>query len=263
MKQLMTLLLAATLVFAADPSKLLRKAKEAMGASPPQIDRAMPLLIEANQKWEAESSQSDEYAESLDLLAILLATNVRRGAVPAEKSVSPIYLSAWKGTVVPYTTHALEIRDSNSNTRPEDLALALELQADALDRTGEGKHYWDRAFVIRAQRVAAMSNTDPAASGPGQTYPVGQGVTTPVIIQKREPDYDNIARHLYYSGSILMGVVIDKDGVPRRLQLRKNLGYGLDEKAAEAINTWRFQPATKDGVPVACTAQISVNFRLL
>jgi len=42
----------------------------------------------------------------------------------------------------------------------------------------------------------------------------------------------------------------------------KPLGKGLDEKAMDAVKTWRFEPATKEGAPVAIQIQIEVTFRL-
>jgi TonB family protein len=37
---------------------------------------------------------------------------------------------------------------------------------------------------------------------------------------------------------------------------------GLDEKALEAVRTWRFEPARKDGQPVAVQINVEVIFRL-
>ena len=38
---------------------------------------------------------------------------------------------------------------------------------------------------------------------------------------------------------------------------------GLDEKAIEAVQKWRFKPGVKDGKPVPVAATVEVNFRLL
>ena len=38
---------------------------------------------------------------------------------------------------------------------------------------------------------------------------------------------------------------------------------GLDIRAAEAVQQWKFRPATKDGKPVTVQVQVDVNFRLL
>jgi protein TonB len=37
---------------------------------------------------------------------------------------------------------------------------------------------------------------------------------------------------------------------------------GLDEKAREAVRTWRFHPATLNGQPVVAQIAVEVNFRL-
>jgi len=43
----------------------------------------------------------------------------------------------------------------------------------------------------------------------------------------------------------------------------KSLGFGLDEKAAEAVSQWQFKPGTRGGAPVPVEATVEVNFRLL
>jgi protein TonB len=37
---------------------------------------------------------------------------------------------------------------------------------------------------------------------------------------------------------------------------------GLDEKAIEAVNHWRFRPATLNGQPVAARIAVQVDFHL-
>ncbi len=40
------------------------------------------------------------------------------------------------------------------------------------------------------------------------------------------------------------------------------LSDGLDQKAIESVRQWKFEPATKDGVPVAVRVNVEVQFRL-
>ncbi len=52
------------------------------------------------------------------------------------------------------------------------------------------------------------------------------------------------------------------DGKPRDVKVARSLGLGLDEKAIEAVNQWKFEPAKKDGKPVAVAINVEVTFRL-
>jgi hypothetical protein len=42
----------------------------------------------------------------------------------------------------------------------------------------------------------------------------------------------------------------------------KSIGYGLDENAIRAVSHYTFEPAMKDGKPVAVPISIEVSFRL-
>ncbi len=57
-------------------------------------------------------------------------------------------------------------------------------------------------------------------------------------------------------------MVVGPDGRVHDLRVYRSLGMGLDEKAAEAVKTWRFEPARKDGQPVPVQINVEVNFRL-
>ena len=96
----------------------------------------------------------------------------------------------------------------------------------------------------------------------GGVFKVGNGVTAPHVIFDPEPEYSPEARQAKYQGTVVLWAIIGPDGRPHNLHVKHPLGMGLDEKALEAVSTWRFRPATKDGNPVAVEVEVEVNFHL-
>ncbi len=97
----------------------------------------------------------------------------------------------------------------------------------------------------------------------GGVFRVGGGVTAPALLYKVEPEYSEEARKAKYQGTVVLYVEVDPSGKARNLRVVRSLGLGLDEKAIEAVNKWKFRPGYKDGKPVTVAATIEVNFRLL
>jgi TonB family protein len=91
---------------------------------------------------------------------------------------------------------------------------------------------------------------------------LGGGVSAPRPIYDPEPEYSEEARREKYQGDVILSVVVGADGLPRDVRVLRSLGMGLDEKAMQAVRTWRFQPAMKDGRPVMVQVNIQVSFRL-
>lgn len=96
----------------------------------------------------------------------------------------------------------------------------------------------------------------------GGPYRVGGGVSAPRILYAPDPEYSEEARKAKYQGTVVLWVVVGPDGRPRDIRVQRSLGLGLDEKAMEAVRTWKFDPARKDGQPVAVQINVEVNFRL-
>ena len=97
----------------------------------------------------------------------------------------------------------------------------------------------------------------------GGAYRIGGGVSAPALIFKVEPEYSEEARKAKFQGTVVLAVVVDEKGQPRDLRVVRALGLGLDEKAIEAVQKWRFRPGMMNGKAVAVQATIEVNFRLL
>ena len=96
----------------------------------------------------------------------------------------------------------------------------------------------------------------------GGFFHVGGGVSAPRVIFRPDPEYSEEARKAKYQGTCVLWLVVGPDGKPRDLRIARSLGLGLDEKAIEAVKTWKFEPAMKDGKPVAVQINVEVSFRL-
>ncbi len=88
------------------------------------------------------------------------------------------------------------------------------------------------------------------------------GVTPPKPIRTPDPGYTEVARRARVQGMVVLWVVICEDGRVGSVRVQKSLGDGLDQKAIEAVRQWKFEPARKNGAPVAVQVNIEVNFRL-
>ena len=97
----------------------------------------------------------------------------------------------------------------------------------------------------------------------GSVYKIGGGVSAPVPVYRPEPEYSEEARKAKWQGAVLLQLVVDENGVPQDIKVIRSLGLGLDQKAIEAVQKWRFKPGQKDGKAVPVSANIEVNFRLL
>src|SRR5215469_4883375 len=93
-------------------------------------------------------------------------------------------------------------------------------------------------------------------------YTPGNGVRPPRALYDPEPDYSEEARKVKLQGSVVLSLVVDATGHPRNVNVTRSLGMGLDEKAREAVEKWRFAPGMKGGYPVATRVEVEVNFHL-
>ena len=130
----------------------------------------------------------------------------------------------------------------------------------------------ERAAQFRSQSASnqatgthdsAVSAATPNAVAQNGVYKIGGDVSQPQLLKKGEPEYSELARVAQFQGSVGLSIVVGTDGVPSNIQVVKPLGFGLDEKAVEAVSKWQFAPGTKAGQPVPVFATIEVNFRLL
>ena len=96
----------------------------------------------------------------------------------------------------------------------------------------------------------------------GGAYRVGGGVSAPRPVYAPDPEYSDEARKAKFQGTVVLWLIVTPDGRTHDIRVVRTAGLGLDEKAIEAVRTWRFEPARKDGQPVAVQISVEVSFRL-
>jgi TonB family protein len=106
------------------------------------------------------------------------------------------------------------------------------------------------------RRVDAIASTEPI-------YKVKKDeVSAPHATYTPEPRFSEAARQAKFQGTVILQIVVDKTGNVAKIRLERALGYDLDDNAMEGVKVWRFEPATKDGQPVAIVMNIEVSFNL-
>ena len=66
----------------------------------------------------------------------------------------------------------------------------------------------------------------------------------PKVIHRADPEYTKEALDARLQGVVSLTAVVGVDGLPSEIQVVKELGMGLDEKAVECLRQWRFKPST-------------------
>lgn len=250
---------------AEDPASLFQQGRQALESSANgSVDRAVSLLKRATAQWQAASSTATEYASALDYLAVALMVQLRENAAREENGLADF--KEWIKRAGPYTQRALEISESNPAVKPEDLALALELEAQLRGQQGSGAALWERAAKIRAERVAALNAPD-LPFGPGGAFTEvakagDENTVAPHALSRHRPEYTPIALLAQYSGRVELKAIIGIDGKAHSVQLIRGLGLGLDEEAAKDLLRMRFEPGKKSGEPVSMSTDVQVEFRL-
>jgi TonB family protein len=191
----------------------------------------------------------------------------------------------------------LELRDNKQQriplnvgkvNRPEDESMHIEIAAspssdygpalDAVFANGLAEvvpllpSYW-KAYASKnfipadpstAPAAAGTSNPVKQAAGQSDTKPlrIGGAIKPPKLLHAKEPEFNDAARGVRYSGVVLINLWLYPDGTVSHLSLVHALGLGLDERALAAVQKYVFSPAMMNDKPVLVELNVEVNFQI-
>ena len=97
----------------------------------------------------------------------------------------------------------------------------------------------------------------------GGVYQPGGGVTAPTLISQVRPSYTSDALRYRTQGTVVLEVVVRRDGIPSDIRVLRSLDRGgLDEQAIAAVQQWRFNPGRLGGTPVDVLVTVVLDFSI-
>lgn len=117
------------------------------------------------------------------------------------------------------------------------------------------------ALVQQFQNAAGEPALLEVASPPPASQGA-EGFDPAEVVHKVEAEYTAEAREERIQGVVILRLQIDEAGGVTDAEVLKGLPLGLSGAAVAAARQWRFNPAKRDGEPVASQRNVVVEFRL-
>jgi TonB family protein len=121
-----------------------------------------------------------------------------------------------------------------------------------LKRVGGGAVVVGLGFVVPVQAQTAFEHA---------LHPGRGGVGTPAVVRQVQPKYTADALRAGIGGDVFLEAVVEADGTVGAVRVTHSLDSGLDRQAQAALKQWLFEPAMRDGQPVAVVVTVIVSFR--
>jgi TonB family protein len=112
--------------------------------------------------------------------------------------------------------------------------------------------------------VVAVESSEPAPPPPApEPTPRPPQIDGPRILRFYLPAYSQQALAKGIEGELLISAVFKRDRKIKDIVVEKGLGFGLDERAKEAVRRTEFEPAILENRPIDVRSRIAFNFSLM
>lgn len=167
---------------------------------------------------------------------------------------------------IPFTPPQLEsamMEIPDMSTTPEDSSTELSPMIDVPESLHTPIATSRKATRPKSRR--SLASAEEAASPPATALPpMAETTTPPSYISAPPPPYPADMRASRTRGIVRVRITVNTAGVPTAVQIMASSGHHLFDTTATSwiLRYWRFNPATRSGVPVASSVNTRVEFIL-
>jgi TonB family protein len=206
-------------------------------------------------------------AESREMVCDAMAAEAVAGSERYARSLLRLASLLVKGAP-DKTLHAIGIFDANSFER-----RVMRLSEGRVEMRGVRRFAMAAAcgmvgLVTCASALGLRMEVSAPATATVMKETSSGSVTIPVqkhdAVYKRPPVYPAQAKEKKdtLNGPVVLDVIVDEQGVPSDVRVRKGLRSDYDESALAAVKEWRWTPYLVNGRPVSVNTTVTVNYFL-
>ena len=180
---------------------------------------------------------------------------------PARKAVPPLPLSR-PDPISPLAPVALKKRPApRPAPHPEKIATPAPAPTPVIPQPAPAQAV-DQA-TSETGKTASASEAAPEPPAEDNDQKAGIIASYPLYDINPPPIYPRLARRRQYEGTVLLEVLVGKDGRAAQVRVARSSGYPiLDRNARDTVARWRFEPARRNGRPVAMRVEVPIVYKL-
>lgn len=187
-------------------------------------------------------------------------------------SPRPVFLAPSSGGFGGLTvTHLYWPADLSQGAKPSQIAApthhplvktpALSYQHPKADEQAVNR---SPSQPLQDARDTASSTPGPSAGSPNEGLadgPPGEDVRPALPIATFEPAVDPSSLAGITEGNCVVEITIDETGAVVAQSVAQSMGPTIDQAVLLAVSSWRFRPATRDGVPIPSKQDVVYHFK--
>jgi TonB family protein len=108
----------------------------------------------------------------------------------------------------------------------------------------------------------ASGTLEPQTYNGEPVYRVGNGIKAPKGTYMPNPEYTDRARKKKLRGTVVLAIIVTPEGNVGDAKVVSGFDPEMDQNALNTVRTWKFEPTTKDGKPVAVAINVEASFNL-
>ncbi len=209
---------------------------------------------------------------SLAIHAVFLVSFLAIPTMNVNPYKETFFVSLTQGEVIP----SISQKEIKQTTRSK----TDQVQSISKPEVMEVKQPHDESNVNEKPVMAAVQKVENPTPAKGGSEPgvkssapepslqgTGDTITSPqfgvAYLNNPKPGYPEFAKRMGMEGTVMLKVLVSRQGTVLKIEVAHSSGYEiLDKAAAEAVRNWRFIPARKGDSPIDQWVQVPVAFHL-